>query len=77
MLLAIITVLNIAQAHPAHRPPPPVVHVETQVHPVHRWINAHYDRWGRWVPGHWVVVPRTEVEVCSTDRRGITWCGTI
>ncbi len=31
--------------------PPPVVVAPA---PYARWVRPHYDRWGRWVPGHWV-----------------------
>jgi hypothetical protein len=74
MLLAIIASLSLAQAHPVHRPVHVVVHVETEVHPISRWVNAHYDRWGRWVPGHWTTVPHVVQEICHTGRDGHTWC---
>jgi hypothetical protein len=75
MLLALIALLSTADAHPAnhqHRPRPAVVYVEPLYYEFH-WVRAHYNRFDRWVPGHW---ERNDVEVliCHSDREGRLHC---
>ena len=77
MLLAIIATLSFAEAHPARHPSHAAVHVETEVRHITHWVGAHYDRHGRWVPGHWVTVPRVIREICRIGKGGRTWCTTI
>ncbi len=43
--------------HPDYYRPPVVVAPRPPVYyarPYARWIPPHYDRWGRYIPGHWV-----------------------
>jgi len=35
--------------------PPPVAYVgPPRPWPYARWVPGHYNRWGRWIPPHWV-----------------------
>ncbi len=34
-------------------PPPPVVYAPVVRRPYALWIRPHYDRFGRFIPGHW------------------------
>jgi len=35
---------------PVYVGPPPVYYAPYP----HHWVRAHWDAWGRWIPGHWV-----------------------
>jgi hypothetical protein len=72
MLLAIIAMLSVSEAHPIHRPPP-VVHVAPP-RPDFHWVSSHYDRWGRWIPGHWATAAEFDIMVCRLDREGRMRC---
>ena len=34
-------------------PPPPVVYAPVARRPYAVWVRPHYDRFGRFIPGHW------------------------
>ena len=75
MLFALISLLFTADAYPAHhqhRPRAAVVYV-TPAHYEFHWVRAHYNRFDRWVPGHWER-NGTEVLVCYSDRKNRLHC---
>lgn len=75
MLLALIMLLSTADAHPARHPPQrPVSYVTVVTRPSFHWVNSHYNRWGRWIPGHWSVNESIETITCITDKYNRTVC---
>lgn len=78
MLLALIALLSTADAHPVRQPPQHhAAHVTVVTHPTFHWVFSHYDRWGRWIPGHWITVVQHDEIVCRRDREGRTYCEVI
>jgi hypothetical protein len=78
MLLALIMLLSTADAHPTRHPTQrPVPHVTVVTHPSFHWVNSHYNKWGRWIPGHWVAIVQRDEIVCRRDREGRTYCEAI
>lgn len=75
MILALIALLSSAEAHPLrYAPPPVVIHAAVAPHREIHWVEAHFDRWGRWIPGHWISNIPQDVIDCRIDRRGIVSC---
>ena len=74
MILALIALLSTAEAHPPRYAPPIVIHAVPSPRREIRWVDSHYDRWGRWIPGHWVSTEPRDVIDCRIDRRGLVSC---
>lgn len=73
MILALVALLSTASAHSARYSAPPVVIHEAPGRDLH-WVSAHFDRWGRWIPGHWISSGAVEIIECRADRRGVISC---
>jgi hypothetical protein len=67
MLLALITLLFTADAHPTQHHSNAVIHI-TPPRTTYHWVSSHYNKWGRWIPGHWALDKNVETIVCATER---------
>lgn len=76
MLLSLILLFSSANAHPVHHRPHPaeVVRVAPEYHREIRWIETHYNRYGRLILGHWVVVDDFSIVECRENRYGAVSC---
>lgn len=76
MLLSLILLFSSANARPVHHRPRPaeVVRVAPEYHREIRWIETHYNRYGRLILGHWVVVDDFSIVECRENRYGTVSC---
>ena len=77
MLLALIALLSTADAHPNRNPDRHHHNVAVHITPpryTYHWVSSHYNKWGRWIPGHWAVNESIETITCITDKYNRTVC---
>ena len=76
MLLSLILLISSANAHPVRHQPQHAEAVRTasEHHREIRWVETHYNRYGRLILGHWAVIDNFSIVECRENRHGTISC---